>query len=118
MKKSEEESAYVIYAHTPLQYVKSVGPKRAEALASVGLHTVKDLLYYIPYGYIDRTSVQSIASIHHKFKKENDIFNSVSMDIDEAISLKRNHNCCFDSINSRKILRKTGSQNVDCKSFR
>lgn len=89
MKKSEEESAYVIYAHTPLQYVKSVGPKRAEALASVGLHTVKDLLYYIPYGYIDRTSVQSIASIHHKFKKENDIFNSVSMDIDEAISLKK-----------------------------
>ena len=51
MKKSEVDSAYVIYAHTPLQYVKSVGPKRAEALASVGLHTVKDLLYYIPYGY-------------------------------------------------------------------
>ena len=89
MKKSEEDSAYVIYAHTPLQYVKSVGPKRAEALASVGLHTVKDLLYYIPYGYIDRTSVQSIASIHHKFKKENDIFNSESMDIDEAISFKK-----------------------------
>src|SRR5437879_10591837 len=32
----------------PAQYVKGVGPARAEQLARLGLHTVEDLLYHVP----------------------------------------------------------------------
>ena len=38
----------------PLQYMKGVGPKRAEALASAGLLTAADMLRYYPRSYIDR----------------------------------------------------------------
>ncbi|MFM7340409.1 MAG: hypothetical protein ACKO2H_09890, partial [Bacteroidota bacterium] len=55
---------------SPLQYVRTVGPKRAEAFASQGLHTVLDLLYYIPFSYIDRTTIQSLAEILTKLRKE------------------------------------------------
>jgi ATP-dependent DNA helicase RecG len=33
----------------PVQYVKGVGPKRAEQLARLGIATVEDLLYHIPF---------------------------------------------------------------------
>ena len=55
---------------SPLQYVRTVGPKRAEAFASQGLHTVLDLLYYIPFSYIDRTTIQTLAEILTKLRKE------------------------------------------------
>ena len=34
---------------TPIQFVKGVGPKKAEALAKVGIRTVYDLLLYLPF---------------------------------------------------------------------
>lgn len=55
---------------SPLQFVRSVGPKRAEAFASQGLHTVKDLLHYIPFSYIDRTSIHTLAEILNRLRKE------------------------------------------------
>jgi ATP-dependent DNA helicase RecG len=48
---------------TSVQYVKGIGPKRAEALAEHGIHTVRDLLYYFPYGYIDLNHVEQIGNI-------------------------------------------------------
>ena len=41
--------------NTPVQYVKGVGPKKAEALAKVGIFTVYDLLLYLPFRYEDRS---------------------------------------------------------------
>ena len=41
--------------HTPIQFVKGVGPKKAEALAKVGINTVYDLLLYLPFRYEDRS---------------------------------------------------------------
>src|SRR5437870_4363627 len=41
-----------------LTYLKGVGPKRAEALARLGLRTVYDLLYYFPFRYEDRRQVK------------------------------------------------------------
>ena len=55
---------------SPLQFVRSVGPKRAEAFASQGLHKVKDLLHYIPFSYIDRTSIHTLAEILNRLRKE------------------------------------------------
>ena len=37
-----------------VQYLKGVGPARAEALKAVGVKTVSDLLYYVPRRYLDR----------------------------------------------------------------
>ena len=48
---------------TPIQFIKGVGPKRAEVLHSLGITRIKDLLYYFPRKYVDRTSLSSIGSI-------------------------------------------------------
>ncbi|RPI75495.1 MAG: DEAD/DEAH box helicase, partial [Ignavibacteriales bacterium] len=40
-----------------VQYVKSVGPKRAIAFNKVGINTIRDLLYYFPARHIDRTNI-------------------------------------------------------------
>ena len=40
-----------------------IGEKRREALASVGVHTLEDLLYYVPRAYLDRRSVKPIGQL-------------------------------------------------------
>jgi ATP-dependent DNA helicase RecG len=47
----------------PVQFVKGIGPKRAEALASRGVRTVHDLLYYFPFDYIDLSRVEPIGNL-------------------------------------------------------
>jgi ATP-dependent DNA helicase RecG len=42
---------------TSVQYLKSVGPKRAESFAKIGIVTIKDLLFYFPSRYLDRTTI-------------------------------------------------------------
>ncbi len=44
----------------PVQYLKGVGPKKAEVLAQVGVHTVLDLLYRLPRKYLDRSRIAPI----------------------------------------------------------
>ena len=46
---------------TSVKYLKSVGPKRAEALARLGIRTVGDLLYHVPHRYLDATTVTPLA---------------------------------------------------------
>ncbi len=53
-------------ADTPLQYLKGIGPKRAEALAERGLRTVRDLLYYFPFGYINLGRCEPIHSLRRR----------------------------------------------------
>ncbi len=50
-----------IRLNSPLQYVKGVGPRKAEVLAQHGLNEVRDLLFYFPRAYLDRTNIVSIA---------------------------------------------------------
>jgi ATP-dependent DNA helicase RecG len=45
----------------PVQFLKGVGPRRAEAFARLGVRTVEDLLYHVPHRYLDATSVTPIA---------------------------------------------------------
>lgn len=40
-----------------IQYLKSIGPKRAESFSKIGINTIKDLLYYFPTRYLDRTNI-------------------------------------------------------------
>ena len=48
---------------TPLQKVKGVGPKTAEQLAAAGLHTVGDLIHFLPRKHEDFSQVTSIAHV-------------------------------------------------------
>lgn len=46
-----------------VQYLKGVGPRRAEALARVGVRSARDLLYHTPRRYEDASTVSRIASL-------------------------------------------------------
>lgn len=59
---------------TSLQYLKGIGPKRAEALASAGILTPEDLLFYFPRAYIDRAVVSSIRQLTVSLRAEKDVF--------------------------------------------
>jgi len=48
---------------TPVKYVKGVGPRIAEVLAGKGIHTVGDLLHYLPFRYEDRLNPRGISEL-------------------------------------------------------
>jgi ATP-dependent DNA helicase RecG len=48
---------------TSVQYVKGVGPRLGEILAAKGIHTVDDLLHYLPFRYEDRLNPKGIAEL-------------------------------------------------------
>jgi ATP-dependent DNA helicase RecG len=48
---------------TPVNYLKGVGPARAELLRRLGVITAGDLLFHIPHRYEDASTVSSIASL-------------------------------------------------------
>ncbi|HXW69712.1 MAG TPA: ATP-dependent DNA helicase RecG [Dissulfurispiraceae bacterium] len=48
---------------SPVQYVKGVGPQRARLLMRLGINTVKDALFYLPYRYEDRSTLIKIAEL-------------------------------------------------------
>lgn len=50
----------------PVQYLKGVGPKKALLLKRLNIETVKDLLYYFPRRYEDRSNLKKV----HELKNE------------------------------------------------
>ncbi|MGO8786950.1 MAG: ATP-dependent DNA helicase RecG [Terriglobia bacterium] len=50
-------------AASEVQFLKGVGPARAELLASRGIRTLEDLLYYTPFRYEDRTHLTRIRDL-------------------------------------------------------
>jgi ATP-dependent DNA helicase RecG len=52
-------------ATIPVTRLKRVGPKVAERLGRLGIHTVQDLLFHLPLRYQDRTRIQPIGSLRH-----------------------------------------------------
>ena len=48
---------------SPVQFVKGVGPKRAEGLAKQGISTIEDLLLHLPMRYEDRSHIARIADL-------------------------------------------------------
>ncbi len=43
-----------------VQYLKSVGPKRAESFGKIGINTIRDLLFYFPTRYLDRSTILTV----------------------------------------------------------
>src|ERR1700687_2342830 len=48
---------------TSVQYVKGIGPRLAEVLSAKGIHTVDDLLHYLPFRYEDRVNPRGISEL-------------------------------------------------------
>jgi len=52
------------FLKTPIEYLKGVGPKRAEVLRrEFGIFTYNDLLYYFPFRHVDKSTVYKICDI-------------------------------------------------------
>lgn len=50
---------------SPIEYLKGVGPQRAELLKKeLGIFTFRDLLEHFPYRHVDRTKINLIRDIH------------------------------------------------------
>jgi len=47
----------------PIQFLKGVGPKRADAFARLGIGTARDLLYHVPRRYDDASTVEPIGDL-------------------------------------------------------
>jgi len=47
----------------PVQFLKGVGPKRADALGRLGISTARDLLYHVPRRYDDASTVEPIGRL-------------------------------------------------------
>ena len=48
---------------TDVKFVKGIGPARAQALKEKNIHTVEDLLYYLPFRYEDRLNPKTIGEL-------------------------------------------------------
>ncbi|HEY6968511.1 MAG TPA: ATP-dependent DNA helicase RecG [Candidatus Angelobacter sp.] len=49
--------------HTEAKFIKGVGPRAAASLEQKNIHTVEDLLYYLPFRYEDRLNPRGIAEL-------------------------------------------------------
>src|SRR4051812_36040950 len=63
MAAATEARGGKIYLDMPVNYLKGVGPARAEMLRRLGIVTARDLLYHIPHRYEDASTINPIASL-------------------------------------------------------
>lgn len=56
---------YQPFLQTSIEYLKGVGPARADMLRKeLNIHTFEDLLYLFPFRHVDRSEVAKISDIH------------------------------------------------------
>ena len=48
---------------TPVQFLKGVGPARAELLERLGLHTARDVLFFFPRDYQDLSDERDVEQL-------------------------------------------------------
>src|SRR3954470_16224493 len=63
MATATEARGGKVYLDMPVNYLKGVGPVRAESLRKLGVVTARDLLYHIPHRYEDASTITPIASL-------------------------------------------------------
>jgi ATP-dependent DNA helicase RecG len=57
-----------VTAETPVQYLKGVGPRIGALFNARGINTVKDLLFFFPRSYEDRTKVSTVENLEEGLK--------------------------------------------------
>ncbi len=50
-------------AETPVTALKGAGPRVSERIVRLGIHTVEDLLFHLPFRYEDRTRIVPIGAL-------------------------------------------------------
>jgi ATP-dependent DNA helicase RecG len=58
-----ESNSINLQHDTPIQYIKGIGPKRAELLQKLGITTVDDALTFLPWRYEDRGNLKKIGRL-------------------------------------------------------
>ncbi len=71
---------------TPVVHLKGVGPRIAEKLAKLDIHTVEDLLYILPHRYEDRREFRKIA---HLRDGTHEVFSGEILACGEATTSRR-----------------------------
>ncbi len=56
-----------------IQYIKGIGPVRAAALRAHGIETIKDLVYYFPFDYLDRSRITKIGELPKLVEAGNEV---------------------------------------------
>ncbi len=51
----------VLRPDTPVKFLKGIGEKRAESFARLGVRTAQDLLWHVPFRYLDASTVTPLA---------------------------------------------------------
>jgi ATP-dependent DNA helicase RecG len=46
-----------------IQFVKDIGPKRVRIFKRLGIHTIRDILFYLPVRYEDRRALRSVDTV-------------------------------------------------------
>ncbi|SEN30882.1 ATP-dependent DNA helicase RecG [Peptostreptococcus russellii] len=67
-----------------IQYIKGVGPKKAEKMSKLGIKTIKDALYYFPRQFEDRSREKKIFQLEDSEKVK------VKVRINNIVNLKAN----------------------------
>ncbi|MCU7493942.1 MAG: ATP-dependent DNA helicase RecG [Ignavibacteria bacterium] len=47
-----------------VKFIKSVGPKRAESFAKIGIETIRQMMYFFPTRYLDRSTTLNTAKVY------------------------------------------------------
>jgi ATP-dependent DNA helicase RecG len=66
LKTSEDESRRVSsrdVGHLPIRFAKGVGPKRSSLMARLGIETVEDALWTVPWRYEDRSVMTPLGDL-------------------------------------------------------
>ena len=74
---------------TPIQFMRGIGPRRAEALAEAGIWTASDALKYYPRSYIDRATVPSLRDLRTALvnAQQQDAFSEQNMRLQTEITV-------------------------------
>ncbi|MEA3466004.1 MAG: ATP-dependent DNA helicase RecG [Thermodesulfobacteriota bacterium] len=67
--------------HAPLSTLKGVGSRLSQKLTRLNLHTIEDILYFLPHRYEDRRQLKKIAQLQ---LHETAIFKGVILSADEV----------------------------------
>jgi len=67
--------------NAPLSHLKGVGPNLSKKLHRLNLHTIEDLLYFLPHRYEDRRTIKTIAQLPIN---ETSLFKGVIRSADEV----------------------------------
>ncbi len=81
--------------NSSIEYLKGVGPQRASLISEeLGINTLKDLLYFFPYRYVDRTHFYKINQIDNT-SLDIQIIGSVKSIEEQGFGRKKKISCFF-----------------------